>query len=90
MTDDQQLIVAAASLAQESPTPQLGGYFKENYPEVLAEGGVDWVRRLPEHERHAFAQYGLAQAGYGHLGGLVRAETARRDRRGRFMKNKRS
>lgn len=61
---------------------QLAGYFRTNYPDALQ--GVDWVNNLPEHERLAFAQYGLAQAEYGHKGGVARARTAQRDRRGRF------
>ncbi len=64
---------------------QLAGYFRTNYPEALQ--GVDWVNNLPEHERLAFAQYGLAQAEYGHKGGVARAQTAQRDGRGRFATN---
>lgn len=64
---------------------QLAGYFKSNYPDALR--GVAWVNNLPEHERKAFAAYGLAQAEYGHKGGVVRAMTAQRDGRGRFATN---
>lgn len=61
------------------------GYFKENYPEVIQEGGRNWLPLLPAHERLAFALYGLHHAEYGHKGGVARAATAQRDSRGRFV-----
>lgn len=59
------------------------GYYSENFGPLT---GRDWVRGLPEEERRAFARVGFAASGYGVLGGLKRAATAKRDRRGRFAK----
>ena len=64
------------------PIPTLpAGYFKDRYPDIL--DGSDWVRKLPEWERKAFAQYGLQHADHGRLGGVARAKTAVRIK-GRF------
>lgn len=47
--------------------------------------GRDWLRTLPAYERQAFSGVGRFYAQHGHLGGVVRAATAKRDGRGRFM-----
>lgn len=60
----------------------LQGIFKSRYALI----GKDWVRRLPNEDRQVFIHMGLAAMEYGHLGGLARAATAKRDRRGRFAK----
>lgn len=59
------------------------GLFKRNYPEVLQEGGKDWLRRLPAEERRVFASLGrLYEAehdiNWQQAGGKKRAATAQR------------
>lgn len=58
----------------------LTGYFKEHYELE----GQDWLSKLPKEEQEAFARYGRMKAQHGRLGGKVRAQQAKRDRRGRF------
>ena len=59
------------------------GLFKD-YPD---RKGEDWVRRLPKDERQAFSAIGRIFAQHGHLGGVARAQKAKRDRHGRFAPN---
>lgn len=49
--------------------------------------GRDWIRRVSPEDRRIFVERGLAHAQWGKLGGIARAKTALRDRRGRFAKN---
>lgn len=63
---------------------ELTGYFKRNYGPLE---GSDWVRRLPECERQALAHIAHTASDYGRSGGIARARTALRDRRGRFRRN---
>lgn len=59
------------------------GYFKNRYNLK----GKDWLRMIPEEEKDIFVHCGLQNAGYGKLGGRARAATAKRDKRGRFIKD---
>lgn len=47
--------------------------------------GKDWLRGIPAEERLIFCEIGRVYNGNGHLGGVERARTAKRDRRGRFI-----
>jgi hypothetical protein len=52
-------------------------------------GGKAWLRHIPLEDRQAFAIIGLMALGrwqFAHLGGKARAQSARRDARGRFLK----
>jgi len=50
--------------------------------------GKAWVRNLPAEERRVFVEIGLQAADHGRMGGVARAQTACRDRRGRFAKGR--
>lgn len=58
--------------------------FKNVFRNRYKLSGRDWVRRVSAEDRQAFVQIGLSAAQYGHLGGIARAASAQRDRRGRF------
>ena len=47
--------------------------------------GKDWVRSLPPEDKAVFVEIGLEAGDHGKLGGKVRAMTANRDNRGRFL-----
>lgn len=64
---------------------ELEGYFIQNYGPLK---GRDWLRRLPKWERSALSRVAWSASDYGKSGGVARAQTALRDRRGRFIKNK--
>jgi len=55
----------------------------KNYPE---RHGKDWIKSLPKEELDAFVYLGHKHSDFGRLGGVARAATAKRDRRGRFAK----
>lgn len=55
-------------------------YFKEKYN----LHGRDWLNRIDPADKQAFMHILNSHNGYGYLGGKARAETAKRDRRGRF------
>ena len=57
------------------------GMFKRRYPLQ----GKTWLRDIPPEDRAIFAQIGREYHGYGHLGGIARAKTAKRDEKGRFI-----
>ncbi|MEI6415742.1 MAG: hypothetical protein WCP34_15990 [Pseudomonadota bacterium] len=63
---------------------------KLSYPNLFKEfeprHGKDWVKNLPEQDKRVFIEIGLQAAEHGHLGGIARAKTARRDHKGRFTK----
>jgi hypothetical protein len=59
----------------------LTGYFTSNYGPLI---GSDWIRRLPDYEQRAFSYIGRMSAGHGKLGGIARANTAKRQSNGRF------
>ncbi len=62
------------------------GFWHKAFPLALGPGaGSDWVRRLSSEDRALFAWIGLVYSEFGRLGGLARARTAKRDRRGRFV-----
>lgn len=63
-------------------TSGLTGYFKARYSPLV---GKDWLRKLPDYEIAAFARVGFCCSGYGRSGGIARAASAKRDRRGRFV-----
>lgn len=60
----------------------LTGYFKKYYK----LSGRDWLRTVSKEDRAALAHIGFAASGYGVVGGLKRAATAKRDAKGRFTK----
>jgi len=49
--------------------------------------GRDWIKTLPDEDKKVFIQIGLEAGDHGRLGGIARAETAKRDRRGHFVKD---
>jgi hypothetical protein len=57
--------------------------FKSRYPELK---GKDWIKRIGEEDRKVFIHIGFVHSDYGRLGGKKRASTAKRDYRGRFIK----
>ena len=59
--------------------------FKSRYPRL---SGKDWIKAIHPDDLQAFIEIGLSHALYGHLGGVARARTANRDKRGRFIKSK--
>lgn len=62
---------------------EYSGLFKQRYN----LSGHDWVRRLSSEDKQVFIRIGLAATQYGRLGGQKRAETAKRDAKGRFAKD---
>jgi hypothetical protein len=62
---------------------EYSGLFKSRYQLK----GHDWVKKLTPEDKQVFIQIGLAATEYGRKGGQKRAETAKRDARGRFAKN---
>ncbi len=48
--------------------------------------GRDWLRRIPQDDRKAFARIGMEAHNYGRQGGKARAANAKRDQKGRFTK----
>ncbi len=56
--------------------------FKRNYPELK---GKNWLLSVSEEDRKAFIRLGFTHSDYGRKGGNVRAKTAQRDYRGRFV-----
>ena len=61
----------------------LAGVFRKKYPQLKGE---DWVRRLEPEDLEFFIHIGLAAGNYGSLGGKARAKQAKRDYRGRFIR----
>jgi hypothetical protein len=58
------------------------GMFKNRYGKLQ---GRNWVRSLDPEDKEVFISLGLSAAEYGHLGGVARAQTAKRDDLGRFV-----
>ncbi len=65
-------------------TFDLKGYFKRTYGPLK---GRTWLKGIPEQEQKAFAHIGRHMCLHGRMGGAVRAQTAQRDNRGRFLPN---
>jgi len=63
------------------------GLFKRKYGDKL-KGRVDWIKVLDPEDQQVLIRLGLQAADYGRRGGKVRAECAKRDRRGRFAPGK--
>lgn len=62
------------------------GIWKNNVPLFAHEGvGSNWVSKLSSEDREVFSWIGRAHAEFGVIGGKVRAKTAKRDKRGRFV-----
>jgi hypothetical protein len=59
------------------------GVIKARYPNLQ---GRDWLRTISPEDRQAFWRAGFAASDYGRMGGRARADTAKRDHRGRFVK----
>lgn len=59
------------------------GLFKKDY---IDRRGSDWVRRLPKEDLQVFVDLGLKAFDHGKMGGRARAQSAKRDKRGRFAK----
>lgn len=51
--------------------------------------GSDWIKRLDPEDQKVLIHIGLAAGDYGRMGGQARAETAKRDSKGRFASNNR-
>ena len=68
------------------------GYFQRHWPSLTGPGaGKDWLRRLPPEARLEFSQLGRLrlrelQHDLPRVGGMARAATAQRGKRGRFVK----
>lgn len=60
---------------------ELAGKFKERYPDLK---GRDWINQLSAEDKQVFVWNWQRSTEFGHLGGVVRASTAKRDERGRF------
>lgn len=58
--------------------------FKRNYPELK---GRNWLLSVSVEDRKAFSRIGFAHSGYGRQGGIKRAKTALRDKKGKFVCN---
>jgi hypothetical protein len=69
---------------KRSNMSELTGLFKKRYNRLK---GKDWVRRLEPEDLSVFVRVGLQANDYGKQGGIKRAATARRDKRGRFTKD---
>lgn len=64
------------------------GIWKDNMPLFLQEGiGSNWVSKLSSEDREVFSWIGRAHGEFGKLGGKARAKNAKRDERGRFIKD---
>jgi hypothetical protein len=61
----------------------LKGYFKSRF-ELQ---GSDWIKQIPVEDRKAFMSVNFAKSDFGRTGGKVRAQTAKRDSRGKFTRN---
>jgi hypothetical protein len=59
------------------------GYFKRTYGKLR---GKDWLKNVSDEDRQAFSKIGFAASNYGRNGGVTRAKTAKRDHKGRFIK----
>lgn len=57
--------------------------FKSRYPSLK---GKDWIRRIESDDRRVFVRIGQAEHEYGRKGGRARAQSAKRDQKGRFTK----
>mgnify|MGYP006935520912 CR=1 FL=1 len=57
--------------------------FKKRYQ---ALHGKDWLRRIEPDDKAAFVRLGMEAHDYGRMGGKARAESAKRDEKGRFAK----
>lgn len=57
------------------------GVFKDKYPNL---SGKDWINQISDEDKEVFIWNWKRSIEYGHLGGIARAETAKRDDRGRF------
>lgn len=57
------------------------GYFKQRYPNLK---GRDWVNQLSPEDKAAFLHLVRGQGGHGTKGGRKRADTGKRDNKGRF------
>lgn len=64
------------------PRPPVG-IIKGRYPSLT---GMDWVRRIDKDDLKALMDIVRAAGDYGRLGGAKRANTAKRDKFGRFIK----
>ncbi|MHC4752301.1 MAG: hypothetical protein ACYTFW_20805 [Planctomycetota bacterium] len=60
------------------------GLFKSKYPDLQ---GRDWINQLSVEDRKVFTWIWQRSHEFGHLGGLARARSAKRDNRGRFASN---
>jgi hypothetical protein len=58
---------------------QYPGLFKD-----YTRHGRAWLATLPAEVRRVFSEIGRIHAEHGHRGGLVRAQTGKRDEKGRF------
>jgi hypothetical protein len=59
------------------------------YPKLFSKyerAGRTWLRNIPAEDRKVFSMIGREAHQHGHLGGVARATTAKRDSRGRFVK----
>lgn len=63
---------------------EMTGYFKRTYGPLT---GRNWLKTLPPEEIQAFSHVGFVEGDYGRSGGIARAQTARRDWKGRFASN---
>lgn len=59
--------------------------FKSRYP-VLS--GKAWIKTVESDDRKAFVELGQKHSEYGRLGGVARSKSAKRDEKGRYVKNK--
>lgn len=59
------------------------GIFTAKYGELH---GKDWIRHVEPEDRAVLVDIGLKATDYGKKGGIARAETAKRDSRGRFAR----
>jgi len=60
------------------------GIFKNRYPELK---GKNWLSQVTEEDKKAFIHIGFIASDCGRKGGRVRASTAKRDNKGRFIKS---
>lgn len=64
------------------------GLWKNNVPLFAHKGiGSNWVSKLSSEDREVFSWIGRAHAEFGKIGGTIRAKSAKRDSRGRFVKD---
>ena len=81
MNTEKILIDGAKAVSLCERKMNLKGMFKNKYK----LSGKNWIQKLPKEDRRIFSEIGRIYNLHGHLGGVARAKTAKRDKKGRFI-----